>query len=62
MQSKSGIHDVNAEFSKQERKLVCWRIQMVGENRVVDGKESLLTWKTNCKCSKMSLKPWIDRE
>ena len=62
MQCQCCVDHVLRKLPKQEWKLVCWRIQMIRKDRVVDGVKSILTREADCKGCKVSLKSWIDCE
>ena len=55
MKSEGGVDDVRAHLPDEEGELVAGRVQVVGQDRAVDGEEGLGARKTDRECREVPL-------
>ena len=55
MKGEGGVDDVGAHLPDEERELVAGRVQVVGQDRAVDGEEGLGARKTDRECREVPL-------
>jgi len=55
VKSQGSVDHVGAHLPDEEGELVAGRVQVVGQDRAVDGEEGFRARKTDCECREMPL-------